>query len=331
MFMGFKGAFARSCVKACPSTRFACSRDEKELAMKLGFLGLGHMGYPMARLLSRAGHTVAVWNRSGGKAEALSKSVDVRVATSPADAAWGSEVVLSMLADDDAVRSTVLGEGKMPEREPLVQGMPPGAIHVSMSTISPALSKELAEAHASNAQRYVAAPVLGRPEAAQDGHLVFLVAGPEEALTACGPVFDVLGRAVHRMGFHPERANAAKLACNFVLASIIEVLGEAFALGEGYGIGATSLLGILQESILRPETLAAYGKRIAEARFEPAGFRLKLGLKDLDLVLGAAEAQALPMPTASVLHDRFLVALAQGLQDKDWSAIARTLPHKRAA
>ena len=299
--------------------------------MKLGFLGLGRMGYPMARLLLRAGHTVAVWNRTAAKAEALHKSDGARVASSPADAAFGAEAVLSMLADDDAVRSTVLGEGRMPMPEPLVSGMPPAAIHVSMSTISPALSKELAEAHASNAQRYLAAPVLGRPEAAQDGHLVLLVGGPEDAATACAPLFQVLGHSVHRLGFHPERANAAKLACNFVLASIIEVLGEAFALGERYGVGATALLGILQDSMLRPETLAAYGKRIAEGRFEPAGFRLKLGLKDMDLVLGAAEAQALPMPTASVLHDRFLVALAQGLEDKDWSAIARTLPHKRAA
>jgi 3-hydroxyisobutyrate dehydrogenase-like beta-hydroxyacid dehydrogenase len=299
--------------------------------MKLGVLGLGRMGYPIARLLLRAGHTVAVWNRTASKAEALGKSDGARVASSPADAAFGADVILSMLADDDAVRSTVLGEGKMPMPEPLVSGMPPGAIHVSMSTISPALSKELAEAHASNTQRYLAAPVLGRPEAAEDGQLVVLVGGPEDAATACAPVFQVLGRSIHRLGFHPERANAAKLACNFVLASIIEVLGEAFTLGERYGVGAPAMLGILQESMLRPDTLAAYGKRIAEARFEPAGFKLKLGLKDMDLLLGAAEAQALPMPTASVLHDRFLVALAQGLEDKDWSAIARTLPQKRAA
>jgi 3-hydroxyisobutyrate dehydrogenase-like beta-hydroxyacid dehydrogenase len=299
--------------------------------MKLGFLGLGQMGYPMARLLLRAGHTVAVWNRTSGKAEALSKSDGARVASSPADAAWGAEAVLSMLADDDAVRATVLGEGKVPMPEPLISGMPPAAIHVSMSTISPALSKELAEAHASNVQRYLAATVLGRPEAAEDGQLVVLVAGSDAAVSTCAPLFDVLGRSVHRLGFHPERANAAKLACNFVLASIIEVLGEAFALGEGYGIGAPALFGILRDSMLRPETIAGYAERIAEARFEPAGFQLKLGLKDMDLVLGAAEAHALPLPTASVLHDRFLVALAQGLEDKDWSAIARTLPHKRAA
>lgn len=298
--------------------------------MKLGFLGLGHMGTPMARMLLRAGHTVAVWNRTRDKAEALAGD-GARVALSPADAGWDAEVVLTMLSDDEAVRSTVLGEGKLPEPEPLLRGMSSRAVHVSMSTISPALSKELAEAHASNAQRYLAAPVVGRPEAAEDGQLVLLVGGPEDAVSDCTPVFEALGRGVHRLGFRPERANAAKLACNFVLASIIEVFGEAFALGERYGIGATALLGILQDSMLRPETLAAYGKRIAEARFEPAGFQVKLGLKDLDLVLGAAEAQALPMPTASLLHDRFLVALAQGLEDKDWSAIARTLPHKRAA
>lgn len=299
--------------------------------MKLGFVGLGHMGYPMARLLLRAGHTVAVWNRTRDRAEALAASDGARAALSPADAARDAEAVLTMLADDDAVRATVLGEGKLPEPEPLVSGMSSRAIHVSMSTISPALSRELAMAHASSAQRYLATPVVGRPEAAENGQLVLLVGGPDDAATECAPVFDVLARAVHRMGFHAERANAAKLACNFVLASIMEVFGEAFALGEGYGIGAPALLAVLQDSMLRPETLAEYGKRIAEGRFEPAGFRLKLGLKDVDLVLGAAEAQALPMPMASVLHDRFLVALARGLDDKDWSAMARTLPHRRAA
>lgn len=299
--------------------------------MNLGFLGLGHMGYPMARILLRAGHTVAVWNRTRSKAEELAASEGARVASSPADAARGADAVLSMLADDAAVLAVVLGEGRGAESEPLVAGLSPGAIHVSMSTISPAASKSLAEAHTAKGQRYLAAPVLGRPEAAEVGDLVLLVAGPEDAATACGPVFDVLGRATHRLGFHPERANVVKLACNFVLAAIIEVFGEAFALAEGYGVGAPALLDILKDSMLRPETLAAYGKRIAEARFEPAGFRLKLGLKDVDLVLGAAEAAALPMPTASLLHDRFVVALARDLGEKDWSAVARTLPHKRAA
>jgi 3-hydroxyisobutyrate dehydrogenase-like beta-hydroxyacid dehydrogenase len=299
--------------------------------MKLGFLGLGRMGYPMARILLRAGHTVAVWNRTRSKAEELGASEGARVASSPADAARDAEVVLSMLADDGAVLSAVLGEGKGAEPEPLVSGLSTGAVHVSMSTISPAASKALAEAHTAKGQRYLAAPVLGRPEDAEGGELVLLVAGPEDAATTCGPVFDVLGRATHRLGFHPERANVVKLACNFVLASVIEVFGEAFALVEGYGVGAPALLDILKGSMLRPEMLAAYGKRIAEARFEPVGFQLKLGLKDVDLVLGAAEATALPMPLASVLHDRFLVALARDLGDKDWSAIARTLPHKRAA
>lgn len=297
--------------------------------MNLGFLGLGRMGRPMARNLLRTGHTVAVWNRTRSKAEELVEE-GARVAASPADAARGAQVVVSMLSDEAAVASVVLG-GRDGAHEPLVAGLAPGAIHLSMSTIGPALSRHLDEAHRAAGQRYAAAPVIGRPEAAEAGDLLVLAAGPDEVLGACTSLFDVLGKSTHRLGFHPERANVVKLAANFVLASMLEVFGEAFALVEGYGVGATTLLGILQESMLHPDVLAAYGKRIAEGHFEPAGFRLPLGLKDVRLALEAGEAEALPMPFASVLRERFVVAIARGLEDKDWSAFARTLPHKRAA
>jgi 3-hydroxyisobutyrate dehydrogenase-like beta-hydroxyacid dehydrogenase len=296
--------------------------------MRIGFLGLGHMGQAMARNLLRAGHSVAVWDRTPSKAEQLASGDGARVATSPADAGRDAQAVLSMLADDLAVLAVVLGEGRGAQSEPLIRGLAAGAIHVSMSTIGPATSKTLAEAHGAKQQRYVAAPVLGRPESAERRELVILAAGAEDATDACAPLFDALGRATHRLGVQPERANVAKLAANLVLASAIEVLGEVYALAESYGVGAPVLLGVLKDTVLRSETLAGYGKRIADAQFEPAGFRLKLGLKDVDLVLAAAEAVALAMPTASVLRDRFIEAIARGLEDKDWSAVARTLPHK---
>jgi 3-hydroxyisobutyrate dehydrogenase-like beta-hydroxyacid dehydrogenase len=299
--------------------------------MKLGFLGLGNMGQAMAGTLLRAGHSVAVWNRTEGKTEQLKSLEGARVATSPADAARNADVVLSILADDRAVLSVALGEGREAEPEPLIGGLGQGAIHMSMSTISPALSKALAEAHGARAQRYVAAPVLGRPEAAEHGQLVLLVAGPDEAIEACAPLLLALGRRTHRLGFHPERANVVKLACNFVLAAQFEVFGEAYALAEAHGIAAPTMLEILKDSMLRPEPLASYGERIAESQFEPAGFRLSLGLKDVRLALEAAEAASVPLPFASLLHERFVVAMACGLEEKDWSAVGRILPHKRAA
>jgi 3-hydroxyisobutyrate dehydrogenase-like beta-hydroxyacid dehydrogenase len=299
--------------------------------MKLGFLGLGNMGHAMAGTLLRAGHSVAVWNRSKGKTEELKSLEGARVATSPADAAQGADVVLSMLADDAAVLSVVLGEGRRAEPEPLIAGLGRGAIHMSTSTISPDLSKTLANAHAAQDQRYVAAPVIGRPEAAEHGQLVLLVAGPDEAIEACSPLLLALGRRTHRLGFHPERANVVKLACNFVLAAQFEVFGEAYALGEAHGVAAPTMLEILKDSMLRPEPLAAYGERIAESQFEPAGFRLSLGLKDVRLALEAAEAASVPLPFTSLLHERFVVAMACGLEEKDWSAVGRILPHKRAA
>jgi 3-hydroxyisobutyrate dehydrogenase-like beta-hydroxyacid dehydrogenase len=297
--------------------------------MKLGFLGLGRMGQPMAKNLVRAGHTVTVWNRTRSKAEELAGE-GARVAESPAEAGRGADIVLTMLADDAAVASAVLGEGDG-STEPLADGLAAGAIHVSMSTIGAGMSRHLAEAHAKRGQRYVAAPVLGQPTAAERGHLVVLAAGPTDALDACAPLFDVLGRETHRLGDLPDRANVTKLAANFVLASMFEVFGEAFALVESYDVGGSKLLDILEQSMLSAQTLDAYGRRIAACNFEVSGVRVPLGLKDVRLALEAGEGVALQMPLASVLRDRFLVALARGLEDKDWSAIARTLPHKHAA
>jgi 3-hydroxyisobutyrate dehydrogenase-like beta-hydroxyacid dehydrogenase len=291
------------------------------------------MGSAMARNLVRAGHRVAAWDRTRGKIEALEED-GVAAAESPAEAAREVEVVFTSVSDDHALYDVVLGstdgDGRG-VRDPLIRGLAPGAVHVSLSTISPSFSRYLAERHHEADQGYVAAPVLGRPEAAERGELVVLAAGDDDALTLCEPLLAVLGTATHRLGTRPELANATKLAANFVLATLIEAFGEAYALAESYGVGSSLVLDILKHSLLRPDAIEAYGERIAKGQFEPAGFRLQVGLKDIDLILGAGEAVSLPMPIASVLRDRFLVAMAVGLGDKDWSAIARTLPRKRSA
>jgi 3-hydroxyisobutyrate dehydrogenase-like beta-hydroxyacid dehydrogenase len=295
--------------------------------MNLGFVGLGNMGRAMARNLLRAGHIVAVWDRTPAKVEEL-VSDGARLATSPADAARGAHAALSSLADDHAVFSVVLGDAgsvDRPDREPLLRGLARGAVHISLSTISPSFSRQLDEAHRVAGQRYVAAPVIGRPDAAEGGALVFLAAGADDAVDFCEPLFDVLGKRTHRLGTQVERANAMKLSANLVMACLLEVFGEAFALAESYGAGALQVLTVLKETMLSPEAMFAYGERIANRRFEPAGFRLKLGLKDVDLALLAGEGAALPLPFASALRDRFLVAIARGLEDKDWAAVARTL------
>jgi 3-hydroxyisobutyrate dehydrogenase-like beta-hydroxyacid dehydrogenase len=291
------------------------------------------MGHAMTSVLLRAGHVVAVWDRTPSKAMDL-VSEGARLATSPADAARGAEVALSSLSDDHVVFEVVRGvrgerdSAERADREPLIRGLAPGAVHMSLSTISPTMSRQLDEAHRAAGQSYVAVPVIGRPDAAERGELVLLAAGRDQDLERCAPLFDVLGRKVYRLGDRVEHANVMKLSANLVMASLLEVFGEAYALAESHGLEAHRVLEVLKDTMLSPQAIAAYGGRVANREFEPAGFRLKLGLKDVDLALSAAETVALQIPFASALRDRFIAAVADGLEDADWAAVSRTLTYK---
>jgi 3-hydroxyisobutyrate dehydrogenase-like beta-hydroxyacid dehydrogenase len=285
--------------------------------MKIGFLGAGRMGSAIAARLIDARHEVALYNRTASKLEALVKR-GARVANSPREAAEGADALVSMLADDDALTHAVV-EGE----HAAMLGLGRGCAHVSMSTISPDLAERLTGLHAARGQVYIAAPVLGRPEAAERGELVVLAAGPAAALARCAPIFEAAGRQTQTIGQEPRAANVVKLAVNFMLASTIETLGEVYALAERYGVPSARMSEILDGSMLRSPAVGAYGEKIAKEDFDPAGFRLALGLKDIGLALHAAEAQAVAMPIASVLRDRFLQAMDLGLEDKDWSAVAR--------
>ena len=283
--------------------------------MKVGFIGLGHMGAGMAANLLAGGHEVTVYNRTPAKARALVER-GAHAAVRVADACRGDAVV-TMLADDAALDSIVFGD------EGIVANLAAGAIHISMSTISVALSKRLAATHADARQRFVAAPVFGRPEAASAAKLFIVAAGAPDAVDACSPLLEAMGQKTFRFGDEPPVANLVKLSGNFLIASAIEALGEAMALVGKAGVDRGQYLDLLTSTLFPAPVYKLYGGMIAEQKFEPAGFAAALGAKDIRLALAAAETLRVPMPLGSLLHDRFLRLLALGGEALDWSAIAR--------
>jgi 3-hydroxyisobutyrate dehydrogenase-like beta-hydroxyacid dehydrogenase len=285
--------------------------------MKIGFIGAGNMGLPMARRLVRAGHELTVYNRTRKHAEPLTED-GARIADTPADAAGSAEVLISMLADDPAVRSAVLD----PDAQSAIGALPAGAIHMSSSTISVGFSKELAARHAEHGQGYIAVPVLGRPDAAAAGKLWLMAAGAKEHLDRCRPLMDAIGRGVTVFGDEPWKANLVKIGVNFMLAAMLEATGEAYALVEKAGIDALLFLDVMNGGAFNSPVFQKYGSSIAARYYQPAGFKLALGYKDLTLALEASADAAVPMPIAGILRDRYLQALAQGLSDFDWAAIA---------
>ncbi|MDA8388565.1 MAG: NAD(P)-dependent oxidoreductase [Nitrospiraceae bacterium] len=289
--------------------------------MKAGFIGLGNMGAPMARNLIGAGHQLAVYNRTGSRAGQF-QPLGARVAETPGDAASQAEALITMLADDRALEDVVFAPGNSPGWG-ILDRLPAGAVHISMSTISVQLSRRLAAAHHEKGQHYVSAPVLGRPDAAAAAKLFIIAAGPGEQVERCRPLFDALGQKTFFAGEDAAAANSIKLAANFLLTAMIEGLAEAFAFVRRAGIDAKAFLDILTGSLFNTPVYRNYGAIIASDIFEPAGFKLSLGFKDNRLLNAAAEEYLIPMPLAGLVHDRFLAALAQGLGGADWAAIAR--------
>ena len=281
--------------------------------MKTGFIGLGHMGSAMAANLLRAGHEVTVFNRSPEKRRALLE-LGAHEAVTVADACRG-DVVITMLADDLAVARVVLAD------DGIVGQLAVGAIHISMSTISVALSKRLARAHAAAGQGFVAAPVFGRPEMAAAARLFIVAAGDPAALEACQPLFAAMGQKTMPVGEDPSAANLVKLSGNFLLAAAIEALGEAVALVGKAGIDRQAYVDLLASTIFPAPAYRTYGDLIAKGRFEPAAFAAPLGYKDIRLTLAAAESLQVPMPLGGLLHHRFLRLLANGGEKLDWAAI----------
>jgi 3-hydroxyisobutyrate dehydrogenase-like beta-hydroxyacid dehydrogenase len=281
--------------------------------MKIGFIGLGNMGSAMAANLIKAGHEVTVYNRSRGKVDALAAE-GALPAAAVADACQG-DVVFTMLANDEAVEGIVFGD------DGIVSSLASGATHVSSSTVSVGLAERLTEAHAQAGQQFVAAPVFGRPEAAQAAKLFVVAAGAAEPVAALSEVFDAIGQRTFVVSEEPKTANLIKLSGNFLIMSVIESVGEAMALVGKAGVDKHQYLDIITSTLFGAPVYKTYGGLIAGGEFEPAGFAASLGQKDLRLVMAAAEELNVPMPVANLLRDRFLTLLARGGADLDWAAV----------
>lgn len=282
--------------------------------MDVGFVGLGNMGRGMARSLLSAGHRVTVWNRSDGAVAELAREGAARAAT-PADAATAG-LVLSMLADDHAVESVTVGA------DGILAGLPAGGVHVSMSTIGVELAERLARAHADAGQALVSAPVFGRPDAAAKALLVVAAAGPAAAIERARAALEAVSRKLVVLGEEPQQANAVKLAGNYLLVCAIEALAESTAFLAKSGIAPAQFVELMTSTLFASPAYQTYGTIISERRFSPAGFKVPLGLKDVRMVLQAAERVAAPLPFASVVRDQLLSAIARGHGELDWSALA---------
>jgi 3-hydroxyisobutyrate dehydrogenase-like beta-hydroxyacid dehydrogenase len=282
--------------------------------MKVGFIGLGNMGSGMAASLLKAGHELAVYNRTSDKTRPLVEK-GARKAASVADACKG-DVVITMLADDAAVENLVFADAG------ILNSLSKGAIHVSASTISVALADRLTAEHAKRGQRFVSAPVFGRPEAAAAAKLFIVVAGAPDSVDPCMPLFEAMGQKTFRFGEKPSNANLVKITGNFMICSTIETLSEAMALVAKGGLDQHQYLDFLTATLFNAPIYKTYGTLIADKKFKPAGFAAPLGLKDARLALAAGESLRVPLPLANLVRDRFLRLLARGDETIDWSAIS---------
>jgi len=270
------------------------------------------MGGGMARRLVAGGHDVLVWNRSDAPVEAL-VSDGARAAGSPADA-LSAEVSFSMLANDEAADAVL---------DTAAAAAASGRIHVVMASISPSLADVLARRFADAGARYVAAPVLGRPEVAAAGQLNILAAGAPDAVDEVEPYFAHLGTRVWRIGERPSVANAVKASVNYNIIHALQAIGESVAMTERQGVDPELFTELLSSTLFGGVVYTGYGSMIARGAYAPPGFHIALGRKDLALAEEVATAGGVSPATMPALVDVFERALADPeLKELDWSAIA---------
>jgi 3-hydroxyisobutyrate dehydrogenase-like beta-hydroxyacid dehydrogenase len=281
----------------------------------IGFIGLGAMGAPIAANLIAAGIVPVVWNRTASKAQPLAAK-GASIAAAAGDTASPGGIVVTMLADDSAVERVVVGENGIAAR------LGQGGIHLSMSTIAPATARRLARYHSDRGSVYVAAPVFGRPDNAVQRQLVLCIAGPPSAKQRVKPLLDAVGRAVFDFGEEPGAANVVKLCGNFLIAAAIEAVAEALTMAEKNGVERGRVAEMLGKTLFACPVYQRYGEAIAAKQHTPAGFKMPLGLKDVELVLETAGEVRVPMPVAGLIRERLISGLAKGRAEMDWSALA---------
>lgn len=286
--------------------------------MSIAFLGLGSMGSAVAGNLVKAGHDVAVWNRTATKTAPLVEAGALAAAT-PLEAASDAAVVFTMVADDGALLALMDGD------DGLLAGMARDTLHVSLSTIAVATADKVAAAHADHGQRFVSAPVFGRPEAAAAAKLFVVAAGADADIDEAQPLFETIGQKVFRVGTTPSQANLVKLCGNFAILAAIETMGEAMALAQKGGVPKAALHEVFTGTLFGAPIYHTYGSILVEERYTPPGFKAPLGLKDMRLAGEAAEKYRVPMPLLSLLRDHLVQTIAVEGDDIDWSGIGRTI------
>jgi 3-hydroxyisobutyrate dehydrogenase-like beta-hydroxyacid dehydrogenase len=280
--------------------------------MLLAFLGLGHMGQPMAGRILEAGHTLRVYNRNADKSAAL-KELGAKTAATPLEAVAGADAAFTMLSDDAALEAVMTDE--------TIRALADGATHVSMSTISVTLAGSMARRHTQLGRTYLGCPVFGRPDAAAAGQLRLCLSGPQKAKDSMRPLLECLGE-IWDFGEEAASGNAVKLAGNFMLASVVELLGEAYSLVEKHQIAPEVFHNFMSSTLLAAPAVKTYGQLILKADFDRAGFSVALAAKDMGLVRDAARRSKTPLPLAAVVEDHLIRALARGWGEKDWSVIS---------
>jgi len=283
------------------------------MAQAVAFVGIGAMGEPMAMNLVKAGFDVTAYNRTPEKLAAL-RQAGARTADRPAAAVTPGAIVVTMVSNDQVLKEIVAGNGG-------VAAALGAGTHISMSTISPDTARELAKLHSGYGGHYLAAPVFGRPEAAAAAKLWICQSGPPQAKQAARPVLEAMGQSVRDFGEDPGAANVVKLCGNFMILSAVEAMAEAFALAEKNGIDRAAMAAFFGETLFSCPIYQNYGRIIANRAFEPAGFQLVLGMKDVNLVQGAAGSAGMPMSLATLLHERLAESIAKGRGQMDWTAI----------
>ncbi len=291
--------------------------------MRIGFLGIGSMGKPMALRLLAAGHELSVWNRSEGRTEPLLREGAIAAGT-PAEAELGAEVVITMLFDDAAHEDVLFGPNG------LIDALSPGALHISCSTISVALSERLTAEHARRGQRYVAAPVFGRPNIAADGRLWTVVAGEDSAVAEARPLLETFSRGISVVGTEPRQAHALKLGGNFLISAMIHSLSEGFVFAQSQGIEPQVFLEAINNALFQSPFYAAYGKVMLNPP-KNAGASVGLGAKDNRLLREAAASRQTRISLADTLAQVFAQAQQAGLSDEDWAVGQYRMAQRRAA
>jgi len=281
--------------------------------LKVGFIGLGRMGGFMAANIQDAGFDLTLYNRTESKMKPFLDKGATATA-SPSEAASQVDVIITCLADDSSVLDVLSGE------EGILAGLKSGGVHIASETIAPASATKFAKLHEENGTHYIASPVVGRPDAAQAGTLITYVAGEPETIEKCRPLMESYTKAINFVSEDHSVANSVKLTINFMVISMVEMMGQVYAFAEKSGMDLEFANELIMMIINHP-AIEGYTKRIRTRNFDEAAFELITGFKDVSLILQASTDARAPLPYISIIREKFLAALAHGLETKDWSAI----------